>query len=70
MIVVHGDSDVNGDIDNETGPLEFDGNIHVTGSIKAGVRVCGADIAAQQIDNGIVEANGDLTIADAGYFFV
>ena len=63
LIVVHEDFDINGDIDNETGPVEFDGNIHATGSIKSGARVCGVDIAAQEVDNGIVEAGGDLIIA-------
>ncbi|WP_035237593.1 flagellar assembly protein A [Desulfobacter vibrioformis] len=60
FIVVHEESDIDGNIDNNTGPVEFDGNIRVTGSIKSGV--CGVDITAQAVDNGIVEANGDLTI--------
>ena len=63
LIVVNEEFDINGDIDKDTGPVEFDGRIRVTGSIKSGDRVCGVDIAAQDIDNGIVEANGDLTIA-------
>nr|WP_320013885.1 FapA family protein [uncultured Desulfobacter sp.] len=63
LIVVHEEFDINEDIDNETGPVEFDGNISVTGSIKSGARVCGVDIAAQEVNNGVVEANGDLIIA-------
>ncbi len=63
LIVVHEEFDITGDIDNETGPVEFDGNIHATGSIKSGVRVCGVDITAQEVNNGIVEAGGDLIIA-------
>ncbi|NDY72153.1 DUF342 domain-containing protein [Desulfobacter hydrogenophilus] len=62
LIVVHEESEINGDIDNETGPVELDCNIRVTGSIKSGARVCGVDVSAQAVDNGIVEAKGDLTI--------
>ena len=63
LIVVHEESAIKGNIDNDTGSVEFDGNIRVTGCIKSGVTVCGVDIAAQEVDNGIIEANGDLTIA-------
>ncbi len=61
-IVVHEESVVKGDIDNETEPVEFDGNIRVCGSIKSGARVCGVDISALEVDKGTVEANGDLTV--------
>ncbi|MGD9825272.1 flagellar assembly protein A [Desulfobacter sp.] len=61
LIVVHEESAINGNIDNDTGPVEFNGNIRVTGTIKSGVR--GVDITAQAVDNAIVEASGDLIIA-------
>lgn len=61
LIVVHEESAINGNIDNNTGPVEFDGNIRVNGTIKSGA--CGVDITAQAVDNAVVEANGDLTIA-------
>lgn len=63
LIVVHEESAINGNIDNNTGPVEFDGNIRVTGGIKSGGKVRGGDITAQAVNNGIVEANGDLIIA-------
>jgi len=63
LIVVHGESAVDGDLDSDTGSVAFGGNIHISGCIKDGVTVCGADITAQEVDNGIVDANGDLTIA-------
>ena len=63
LIVVHEEFDISGDINNETGPVGFEGNIRATGSIKSGARVCGVDIAAQEVDNGVVEADGDLIIA-------
>jgi hypothetical protein len=62
-IAVHERSDINGDIDNDTGTAECDGSLRVSGSIKSGARVCGVDIWAKDLDNCIVEANGDLTIA-------
>ncbi|WP_020588651.1 DUF342 domain-containing protein [Desulfobacter curvatus] len=63
LIVVNEESDINGDIEKETGPVDVGCNIRVTGSIKAGAKVCGADVSAQEISNSIVEADGDLTIA-------
>jgi hypothetical protein len=56
-------SDINGDIDNNTGTSQCDGSLRVSGSIKSGARVCGVDIWAQDVDNCIVEANGDVNIA-------
>ncbi|WP_320045385.1 FapA family protein [uncultured Desulfobacter sp.] len=63
LIAVHEESDINGDIDKDTGPVEVDCNIRVTGSIKSGARVYGVDVSAQEVSNSRVEANGDLTIA-------
>nr|WP_319492079.1 FapA family protein [uncultured Desulfobacter sp.] len=62
-ITVHERSNINTDIDNDTGTAECDKSLRVTGSIKSGARVYGVDIWAQGIDDGIVEASGDLTIA-------
>lgn len=63
LIVVNEESDINGDIDPETVPVDVDCNIRVTGSIKSDARVCGVDVSAQDVENSIVEASGDLTIA-------
>ena len=62
-IAVHERSDINADIDHDTGTGEYDKSLRVNGRIKSGAKVCGADIWSQGIDDGIVEANGDLTIA-------
>lgn len=50
-------------MDYETGHIEFDGNVNVKGCIKSGFRVKGNDIAAVELDGGIIEAQGDLKVA-------
>lgn len=64
LIAVHEEFYINGDIDKGTRLDEFDCNIRVTGSIKSGAGVYGVDVSAQEVNNGIIEANGDLTVAD------
>ena len=52
-----------GDVDYETGHIEYDGNVRIIGSIKSGFKVQGNDIEAKSLDGGIVEADGDLVVA-------
>ncbi|MCG8553183.1 MAG: FapA family protein, partial [Desulfobacterales bacterium] len=63
LIAVHEEFDIDGDIDNGTRLDEFGCNIRVSGSIKSGSGVCGVDVSAQEVDNGIIEAHGDLIVA-------
>lgn len=53
-----------GDVDYETGHIDYQGNIKVKGCIKNGFKVCGNHIRAQEIDGGIIHAEGDLSISD------
>jgi len=52
-----------GDVDFETGHIEFDGNVNIKGCIKSGFKVRGNDVSAIELDGGIVEADGDLKVA-------
>ncbi len=51
-----------GDVDYETGHIEYDGNVNIKGCIKSGFKVRGNDIKAIELDGGIVEADGDLLV--------
>ncbi len=62
VITVHEAFITKGDVDYETGHVKFDGNIRVKGRIKSGFMVRGSDITAAELDGGIVEADGDLTV--------
>lgn len=62
LIVVHDVSVINEDVDKETGVVNFEGNIRITGAVKSGAKVCGVDIEAQEVENAIIRASGDLTI--------
>lgn len=62
-IFVHGEYITEGDVDYETGHIDYDGNINVKGRIKAGFKVKGNDITAIELDGGIVTADGDVIIA-------
>ncbi len=62
-IFVHGEYITEGDVDYETGHINYDGNINVKGRIKAGFKVKGNDVTAIELDGGIVTADGDVIIA-------
>jgi len=55
---------IDGDVDYETGHIEYDGNINVKGCIKSGFKVKGVNIRAYEVDDGIIDAVGDVKIAN------
>lgn len=63
VVFVHQEYVTGGDVDFETGHIEFDGNVNVKGCIKAGFKVTGTDVTTVELDGGIVEADGDLKVA-------
>lgn len=62
-VYVHQEYVTEGDVDFETGHIRYDGNVNIKGRIKSGFKVSGNDIAAIELDGGIVTAEGDITIA-------
>ncbi len=52
-----------GDVDYETGHIDYQGNIKIQGCIRSGFKVTGNSIRAQEIDGGIINADGDVSIA-------
>lgn len=63
LISVHKEYLAAGDVDYETGHIEYDGNVIIKGRIKSGFKVKGNDIQAVELDGGIVTAEGDVAIA-------
>ncbi|MCP3874293.1 MAG: DUF342 domain-containing protein [Desulfobacteraceae bacterium] len=52
-----------GDVDYETGHINYNGNINVKGRIKSGFKVEGNDVSAIELDGGIITAEGNVRIA-------
>ncbi len=62
MVFVHQTYTTPGDVDYETGHIEYQGNVQVVGGIKSGFQVTANDIEAKSLDGGIVHADGDLVV--------
>lgn len=54
---------VRSDVDYQTGHIDYKGNINIKGCIKSGFRVTGHDIKAEEIEGGIVHAEGNFTVS-------
>ncbi|MFH2064127.1 MAG: FapA family protein [Pseudomonadota bacterium] len=53
---------VKGDVDYNTGNIEFDGNINVEGVVKDGFTVRGGNLTAKEIHGATIYLKGDLTV--------
>ncbi|MEN8211891.1 MAG: FapA family protein, partial [Thermodesulfobacteriota bacterium] len=60
---VHKEYITQGDVDYETGHIDYDGNVNVKGRVKSGFKVRGNDINIIELDGGIVTAEGNVRIA-------
>lgn len=63
-ITVNPELPINGDIDFQTGNIEFNGNIIVTGTVKDGFSVKGVSLTAKEIEGATINLTGDLNISD------
>ncbi len=62
-ITVNPELIIKGDVDFETGNIDFNGNIIVRGMIKEGFTVKGISLTAQEIEGAEIELSGDLNIS-------
>jgi len=62
-VYVHQSYTTEGDVDYQTGHINYDGNVIITGRIKSGFKVKGNDISAIELDGGILNADGDVKIS-------
>ncbi len=61
-VFVHQEYATEGDVDYETGHIQYDGNVNIKGRIKSGFKVSGNNITAVELDGGILTADGDVNI--------
>ena len=64
LVVVNKEYVTKGDVNYQTGHVKYDGNIKIKGCIKDGFEVRGNDITAQEIEGGIIHAEGNLNITN------
>ncbi|MDM8535217.1 FapA family protein [Desulfobacterales bacterium HSG17] len=62
-IAVYQEYTTEGDVDYETGHINYDGNVNVNGRIKSGFKVEGNNIQALALDGGTVTADENVNIA-------
>ncbi|TYT73630.1 FapA family protein [Desulfobotulus mexicanus] len=55
---------IKGDVGYETGHIQYDGKVRITGKIPAGFRVEANEVTAEAIDGGQVSAKGDVVITN------
>lgn len=55
--------EISGDVGLKTGHVEFDGKIHVTGSIQNGFRVKGNSLTAKEILKAEIDIDGDIVVS-------
>ena len=55
---------IRGDVDFNTGHIQFSKNVFITGTIKSGFRVEAEDVVARAVDGGIIHAKGDVVVTN------
>lgn len=55
---------IHGDVNYDTGNIDFDGSVHITGSVLPGftVKARGDIIIEKNVDDAIIDAQGDITV--------
>ncbi|MBI5584851.1 MAG: DUF342 domain-containing protein [Deltaproteobacteria bacterium] len=61
-IVVYPELRIDGDVGLETGHIQFNGHIKVSGIIQEGYRVKGGQLTAREIDKAAVDIEGDIQV--------
>ena len=61
-ISVFPELNINGDVDFETGNVEFDGHIIVNGVVQDGFRVKGGSLTAREISKASVDVSGEVVV--------
>jgi len=61
-ISVFAEFSVNGDVNYETGNIDFDGNINVKGSVNDGFSVKGGNLSAKEVLGATIHVKGDVIV--------
>ena len=62
-VAVYPEITIKGDVNFETGHIDFKGNVNIQGTICEGFRVRGVNVVAQNITGGMVEATGNVDVS-------
>lgn len=62
-ITVNPEFVVSGDVDFETGNIDFEGNIVVRGIVKPGFTVSGVNLTADEVEGATISLSGDLNVS-------
>jgi len=62
-ITVCPELNIEGDLGYETGDVIFEGNVVVSGTVKAGFKVKGATLTANEIEGAEIDLTGDLNVS-------
>jgi uncharacterized protein len=62
-ITVNPELAISGDVDFETGNIDFKGNIVVNGMVKEGFSVKGVNLTAKELEGATIDLTGDLNIS-------
>ncbi|MCP4671148.1 MAG: DUF342 domain-containing protein, partial [Desulfobacula sp.] len=62
-ITVNPELSIPGDVDFETGNIDFKGNIVVNGMVKEGFTIKGVNLTAKEIEGAFIELSGDLNVS-------
>lgn len=63
VVSVFSEYQIKGDIGFETGNIEFDGNVIISGSVKQGFKVKCASLTAKEISGGEIDVSGNLNVS-------
>ncbi|MCG8566738.1 MAG: FapA family protein [Desulfobacterales bacterium] len=63
-VTVNEEMIINGDVDFNTGNIDFAGNIVVKGTVKEGFSVKGVSLTAKSVEGAVIELTGDLSVSN------
>jgi hypothetical protein len=61
-VFVFSEHKISGDVDLKTGHVEFEGDVHVSGTIKKGFHVKGGSLTANEIVGSEIDIRGDVVV--------
>lgn len=62
-VTVNTELTIKGNVDFETGNIDFNGNIRVLGTIKNGFSVKGIHLTANEIEGAVIDVKGDVSVS-------
>ncbi len=64
VVTINPEMVIEGDVDYNTGNINFNGNVIVRGAIRDGFHVKGTSLTVNEIDGGTIDLTGDLNVSN------